>query len=242
MLAAEVRNDQVEPEQHGDAAQPEAGIGEVLDPGRRGNLAVAGDGGEPDAEGVEDHDGHGGNQRGAGYGEEFQPLHRCGPFGLLFLARWAARALARAFFLAKRTACPASSTSTALWWPTWDLRETRNIYSTAPMPATAAITTPTMPVLTSSAVRAPTMPAAGSVKSQPRAMRPTMPQRTVVPRRPMPEPMTEPEATWVVDSAKPRCEEARMADAVDDSAAKPWAGLTSVSPRPMVRMIRQPPE
>ena len=33
-----------------------------------------------------------------------------------------------------------------------------------------------------------------------------------------------------------------MAVAVLVSAAKPWAGLTSVSPEPMVRMIRQPPE
>ncbi len=33
-----------------------------------------------------------------------------------------------------------------------------------------------------------------------------------------------------------------MAEAVLLSAAKPWAGLTSVSPDPMVRMIRQPPE
>ena len=55
------------------------------------------------------------------------------------------------------------------------------MYSTAAVPATAAMTTPTTPVLTSMAVSAPTMPAAGRVKSQPRAIFPTMPQRTVVP-------------------------------------------------------------
>ena len=36
--------------------------------------------------------------------------------------------------------------------------------------------------------------------------------------------------------------EARMVAAVDDSAEKPWAGLTSVRPFPSVRMMRQPPD
>ena len=53
--------------------------------------------------------------------------------------------------------------------------------------------------------------------------------------------MTEPEATCVVDSAKPNAEEARIVAAVDDSAEKPCAGFTSVRPFPSVRMIRHPP-
>ena len=53
--------------------------------------------------------------------------------------------------------------------------------------------------------------------------------------------MTDPEATWVVERAKPRWLDARMVAAVLVSAAKPCAGLTSVRPRPRVRMMRQPP-
>src|SRR5690606_21766491 len=51
----------------------------------------------------------------------------------------------------------------------------------------------------------------------------------------------DPEATCVVDSANPSALEARMVAAVDDSAEKPCAGFTSVSPLPRVRMIRHPP-
>ena len=53
--------------------------------------------------------------------------------------------------------------------------------------------------------------------------------------------MTDPDATCVVDSAKPKKLEARIVDAVDVSAEKPCAGLTSVSPLPSVRMMRHPP-
>ena len=72
-------------------------------------------------------------------------------------------------------------------------------------------------------------------------MRPAVLQRTFEPRRPRPDPITEPEATWVVESAKPRWVEARIVAAVDVSAAKPCAGLTSVRPVPSVLMMRQPP-
>ena len=48
-------------------------------------------------------------------------------------------------------------------------------------------------------------------------MRPTVRQRTVEPRRPRPDPITEPDATCVVDSAKPSALEARIVAAVDDS-------------------------
>ena len=103
------------------------------------------------------------------------------------------------------------------------------------------MTTPTTPVLHEQR-RQRAHDAGGRQGEQPADGDPAgLPQRTVVPRRPMPEPMTEPEATCVVDRAKPRCEEARMAEAVLVSAAKPWAGFTSVRPEPMVRMIRQPP-
>jgi len=80
------------------------------------------------------------------------------------------------------------------------------------------------------------------VMSQPSAMRPAVPQRTEAPLRPSPTPITEPEATCVVESAKPRWLEARIVAVVADSAAKPWAGSTSVMSRPMVLMMRQPPE
>ena len=53
--------------------------------------------------------------------------------------------------------------------------------------------------------------------------------------------MTEPEATCVVESAKPRALEARIVEAVDASAEKPCAGFTSVRPLPRVRMMRHPP-
>ena len=40
--------------------------------------------------------------------------------------------------------------------------------------------------------------------------------------------MTEPAATWVVESAKPRWLDARIVAVVDASAAKPWVGSISV--------------
>ena len=53
------------------------------------------------------------------------------------------------------------------------------------------------------------------------AIRPAVRQRTVDPRRPRPEPMTDPDATWVVESANPKALEARMVAAVELSAEKP---------------------
>ena len=52
---------------------------------------------------------------------------------------------------------------------------------------------------------------------------PATPQFTLLPRLPRPVPMIEPEHTWVVESAKPRCEETRIVAAELASAAKPWA-------------------
>ena len=45
----------------------------------------------------------------------------------------------------------------------------------------------------------------------------------------------------MVESGKPRCEEARIVAADDVSAAKPCGDSTSVIFVPTVRMIRQPP-
>lgn len=50
-----------------------------------------------------------------------------------------------------------------------------------------------------------------------------------------------PEATWVVDSAKPGWAEVRITVVEAVSAAKPCGDWISASPLPMVRMIRQPP-
>ena len=106
----------------------------------------------------------------------------------------------------------------------------------------ASISTPQPPPTTTmNAATAPTSPAAGRVSTQPIAIRPAVRQRTAEPRRPSPDPITEPEATCVVESAKPSALEARMVAAVEVSAAKPCAGLTSVRPLPRVRMMRQPP-
>ena len=54
--------------------------------------------------------------------------------------------------------------------------------------------------------------------------------------------MIDPAQTWVVDSPKPMCDEARMAAAEVVSAASPCGDFTSTIPLPIVRMIRQPPE
>ena len=72
-------------------------------------------------------------------------------------------------------------------------------------------------------------------------MRPAVRHRTFDPRRPRPDPITEPEATCVVERAKPTLVDARIVAAVAVSAAKPCAGLTSVRPVPRVLMMRQPP-
>src|SRR3954447_7483992 len=67
-------------------------------------------------------------------------------------------------------------------------------------------------------------------------------QLTTAPGRATPEPATAPETTWVVESGKPTCEEARMTDAATVSDPKPWGGRTSTTLVPRVLMIRQPPQ
>ena len=141
------------------------------------------------------------------------------------------------------TASPESATSLiAFEESTWLRRDRQNRPTMIATASTASTAIPQFPNhTTSSAAAAPTAADAGRVSTQPTAMRPTVRQRTFDPRRPRPEPMTEPDATCVVDSAKPRALEARIVAAVEVSAEKPCAGLTSVRPLPSVRMMRQPP-
>ena len=77
--------------------------------------------------------------------------------------------------------------------------------------------------------------------SQATPIRPKVAQETLEPR-PTPEPRIEPVQICVVDSAKPRWEEARMATVEAVSAARPCGESMWTRPLPMVLMIRQPPE
>ena len=77
--------------------------------------------------------------------------------------------------------------------------------------------------------------------SQAIAIRPATRQRTDRMSRPRPAPITEPDATCVVESANPRCELARIVAVVLASAAKPCGGVISVILVPSVRMMRHPP-
>src|SRR5215218_1958002 len=140
------------------------------------------------------------------------------------------------------TALPEAATSlTTFLCDTSLRRDQRKIVAITAAPATASMMTPTTPCSAMNAASAPTAPAAGRVSSHPMPIRPAVRQRTFEPRRPRPDPMTEPDATCVVESAKPRCVEARIVAAVDVSAAKPCAGFTSVRPVPRVLMMRHPP-
>ena len=83
----------------------------------------------------------------------------------------------------------------------------------------------------------------GGQRQQPRRA-PSGRPRPTAPRRaggPAPAPKIAPVATWVVDSAKPRCDEARMTVAALVSAAKPCGVWISLTRLPSVWMIRQPP-
>mgnify|MGYP000347796399 CR=1 FL=1 len=53
--------------------------------------------------------------------------------------------------------------------------------------------------------------------------------------------MIAPDATWVVESGKPKCDDVRMTVAAEVSEEKPCGGVMSVRRVPIVRMIRQPP-
>ena len=53
--------------------------------------------------------------------------------------------------------------------------------------------------------------------------------------------MMPPAITWVVESGKPKCEEARITAAPAPWAEKPWAASILMIRVPIVLMIRQPP-
>ena len=89
----------------------------------------------------------------------------------------------------------------------------------------ATMSVPSGPVAATHAATAPTAAAAGSVSSHAMATWPATPQCTDATPRPAPAPKTEPVATCVVDSGKPRCDEVRITVAVLVPAAKPCALL-----------------
>ena len=62
-------------------------------------------------------------------------------------------------------------------------------------------------------------------------MLPATPQRTAETRLPAPAPITPPAITWVVESGKPKCEEARITAAPAPWAENPWAGVHLDDPR-----------
>ena len=70
---------------------------------------------------------------------------------------------------------------------------------------------------------------------------PATPQRTAESCLAAPEPMIEPEITWVVDRGYPALEAARMTVAPTACAAKPCATSILMIRVPSVLMIRQPP-
>ena len=58
---------------------------------------------------------------------------------------------------------------------------------------------------------------------------------------PAPAPITPPLITWVVESGKPKWEEARITAAPAPWAENPCAASILMIRVPIVRMIRQPP-
>src|SRR5829696_6348865 len=107
----------------------------------------------------------------------------------------------------------------------------------AAMRTTATMIVPVTPVPATHAATAPTIAAAGRVNSHARAICPATPHCTDAGRRPAPAPKIAPVATWVVDSAKPRWDEARMTVAALVSAAKP-AGRQAEQPGEQVPQDR----
>ena len=85
-------------------------------------------------------------------------------------------------------------------------------------------------------------PAAGSVRTQTTTMLRTTRQCTTPPARPSPAPMTPPEMTCVVESEKPKYEDARIVEEAPVWAEKPCGGWMSVTRVPSVLITRQPPE
>ena len=154
----------------------------------------------------------------------------------------AALLLGAASSAAESTLVAATSTSIAADWSCGRRRESRKIPAITATPTTASITSPTRPARGDERRdRADRAALAGSVMNQAATILPAVLHWILAPRRPRPAPMIEPLATCVVESAKPRWLDASTVAVVDASAEKPWVGLTSVRPPPMVWMMRQPP-
>src|SRR3954449_8965912 len=96
-------------------------------------------------------------------------------------------------------------------------------------PATATTMTPAVPVAASHDAAAPTIAADGRVKHQESTIRPATPQCTPASRRPAPAPKIDPVHTWVVDSGRPMCVDARITAALVVSALKPCTGYRSLT-------------
>src|SRR5665648_675674 len=81
------------------------------------------------------------------------------------------------------------------------------------------------------------------VSTQATAMFPATHQRTADARCGDPTPMIAEVIVWVVDTGAWKAYAVGYStDAATDSATKPRAGSSSITRRPSVRMIRQPPE
>src|SRR4051794_40539720 len=245
--AVQERDDQVEPEQHrhpGEHEEHHAARGRCGRPRRALDVvhllvtSGAGDGAavrrgeKPDPGCEERHDDAGGDDRDHEDGDEGEPVDR----------HTGAPCVSLRLPLTRRTAEPAAITSASrLEASTRFGRARRNTTAMKPTASTVSRVIPTGPSRTIRAATAPTTAAAGRVNTHPVTTRRAVDQRTWEPRRPRPDPMTEPDATCVVERANPRCVDARIVVAVLTSAEKPCAGLTAVRPVPIVLMIRQPP-
>src|SRR5882757_6886958 len=73
-------------------------------------------------------------------------------------------------------------------------------------------------------------------------MLPATPHRTAETRLPAPDPITPPLITWVVESGKPKCVDARITAAPAPWAENPCAASILMMRVPIVRMILQPPK
>src|SRR3954470_21126472 len=90
---------------------------------------------------------------------------------------------------------------------------------------------------------AATAPAAGRVTTHARTILPATPQRTADSRRVAPTPMIDVVVMWVVDTGTANTVAvAIMTPEATVWAAKPPVGVSWMTRRPRVRMMRNPPE
>src|SRR5690606_3942186 len=116
-----------------------------------------------------------------------------------------------------------SHASLTLVWSTGLRREASRIAAEETTSSRKTARVPAVPPMDDSSQwhSAPTRPAAGRVTIQATNIRPATLHRTLAPGMPTPEPSTEPVATCVVESEKPKWLESRMTAADDVSAAMP---------------------